>query len=89
MGKPQGQRAFIGFLQSGEKFNLAISELLPLQYKTGIHIVTTNKIITFCVVTELIPLYMVLINRTGNSIDTGLNILPSIYLFIIISFSYL
>lgn len=30
MGKPQGQRAFIGFLQSGEKFNSAISILLPL-----------------------------------------------------------
>lgn len=30
MGKTQGQRAFIGFLQSGEKFNLAISILLPL-----------------------------------------------------------
>lgn len=45
------------------------------------HIVATDKIIAFYVATVLILLYIVLSGKSGNSIDTELNILPSIYLF--------
>ena len=84
MEKPQGQRAYTNYHQSGERFNLAISNLLPLKEETGIYFVTTIKKSFVYVVAKIIPLYLILIGITGNSIDTELNILPYLYHFLML-----
>lgn len=78
MGKPHGQRVFIGFHRSGEKFSLAITFLLLLLRKTGNKIVTRFKKSDFFMVSVLLPLYLIVVGGTGNNSDTELNILPSI-----------
>lgn len=84
MERPHGQRAFTSCHQGGEKFNLAISFLLPLKDKTGIEYITTIEISIFYVVTELIPLYLILMGITGSSIGTELNILPYLCYFLVL-----
>lgn len=86
MEKPQGQRVFIDFLQGGEKFNLAISKLLPLKDETGIYFVTTIKKSSVYVVAKTIPLYLILMGITGSTIHTELNILPYLYHFLVLLF---
>ena len=86
MEKPHGQKVYTNYHQSGERFNLAISNLLPLKEETGIYFVTTIKKSFVYVVAKIIPLYLILIGITGNSIDTELNILPYLYYFLMFFF---
>ena len=84
MEKPHGRRAYTSYHQSGRRFNLAISNLLPLKEETGIYFVTTIKKSSVYVVAKIIPLYLILMGVTGSSIHTGLNILPYLYHFIML-----
>lgn len=78
MGKSHEQRVFINSHRSGGKFNLAISNMLPVSIRSGNKNDTSFHKSVFYVVTELIPLYLIMIGGTGNSIGTGLDILPSV-----------
>mgnify|MGYP007106002577 CR=1 FL=1 len=86
MEEPHGQRAYTDYHQSGERFNLAISNLLPLKEETGIYFVTIIKKSSVYVVAKIIPLYLILIGVTGSSIHTELNILPYLYYFLMFFF---
>lgn len=84
MEKPHGQRVFISYRQSGENFNLAISNMLPLKDETGIYFVTTIREPSVYVVAKIIPLYLILLGITGSIIHTELNILPYPYHFLML-----
>lgn len=56
MEKPYGQRAYTNYHQSGERFNLAISNMLSLKDETDIYFVTTIKKSSVYVVAKTIPL---------------------------------
>ena len=72
MEKPHGQKVYTNYHQSGERFNLAISNLLPLKEETGIYFVTTIKKSSVYVVAKIIPLYLILMGVTGSSMkDTN------------------
>ena len=82
MEKPHGQKVYTNYHQSGERFNLAISNLLPLKEETGIYFVTTIKKSFVYVVAKIIPLYLISLGITGSIIHTELNILPYLYHFL-------
>ena len=56
MEKPHGQKVYTNYHQSGERFNLAISNLLPLKEETGIYFVIAIKKSSIYVVAKIIPL---------------------------------
>lgn len=84
MEKPHGQKAYTNYHQSGERFNLAISNMLPLKDETGIYFVTTIRKPSVYVVAKIIPLYLILLGITGSIIHTELNILPYPYPFLML-----
>lgn len=52
MEELHGLKAFIVYHQSGERFNLAISDLLPVRWKTGIVFATTIRKLSVYVVAK-------------------------------------